>query len=837
MASSMVIKVKYGDTLRRFNATVNGNDQLDLDMVGLKAKVLSLFSLNPDADITLTYIDEDGDVVTLVDDDDLRDAMRQELKFLRIDVQLKNDKSGRSYARSSGSSTPLRSSSDQLPLPNINRIATEVLKPVPEPVRAALLRLSHESAKVASTSPAVANLVDSLSRMGLSFSLPQLIGETSAQNPTSASPEVPSAAAGSKSPQLSPKSNQEAPKTNLVDVGNGTGGAGPTVTPVRPSVDLNKPPAECDSSEPTDLKSIPVAVSAGDDRKKKQQVDSNLKGKLVGCEPSASSSVPIKHVKKCPLPTRDGFTNPFNECPFSGVPVLNNPALPPPAFRPFHPTKRNHAEAMGGIFHRGIRCDGCGVHPITGPRFKSKVKEDYDLCSVCFSEMGVESDYIRIDRPLSFRHPMLFKGTHEQHPWVIPPALPHFLRKAGRPKLDSRFILDVNVMDGTMMAPFTPFTKIWRMRNNGTLVWPQGSQLVWIGGDRFSGTLTAEMEIPAEGVPIDSELDVAVDFIAPEHPGRYISYWRMATPSGQKFGQRVWVLIQVDVSLSNAFSSSIPLSLVLPPFTSGTQHHQPINVNVDTGMECDLSKPSNGFAEPVKPMNVQQPRNEELNFPIDESLLVGHGVSSASVTEATSRVSYPIVDLTKDSSNDLFSEAAPAVSVPVPVPTPASAPVDMFEPAPAFLPMFEPAPAPVPVSMFEPAPATAPAAATSPAPSPVVDATPSSPVIEAPPSPAVNAASSSQGASQNVFEEALLKELEEMGFKQIDLNKEILRMNEYNLEQSVDDLCGVAEWDPLLEELEDMGFCDAETNKKLLAKNNGSIKRVVMDLVNGEKNA
>lgn len=244
------------------------------------------------------------------------------------------------------------------------------------------------------------------------------------------------------------------------------------------------------------------------------------------------------------------------------------------------------------------------------------------------------------------------------------------------------------------------------------------------------------------------------------------------------------------------------MSLGLPPFTSGTQHPQPINLNVDTDMECDLPKPSNGFAEPVKPMNVQQPRNEELNFPIDESLLVGHVVSSASVTEATSRVSYPIVDLTKDSSNDLFSEAAPAVSVPVP--TPASAPVDMFELAPAFLPMFEPAPAPVPVSMFEPAPATAPAAATSPAPSPVVNATPSSPVIEAPPSPAVNAASSSQGASQNVFEEALLKELEEMGFKQIDLNKEILRMNEYNLEQSVDDLCGVAEWDPLLEELEEM---------------------------------
>lgn len=53
-------------------------------------------------------------------------------------------------------------------------------------------------------------------------------------------------------------------------------------------------------------------------------------------------------------------------------------------------------------------------------------------------------------------------------------------------------------------------------------------------------------QIPADGVPVDGELDIAVDFTSPELPGRYISYWRMASPSGTKFGQRVWVLIQVD---------------------------------------------------------------------------------------------------------------------------------------------------------------------------------------------------------------------------------------------------------------------------------------------------
>lgn len=59
----------------------------------------------------------------------------------------------------------------------------------------------------------------------------------------------------------------------------------------------------------------------------------------------------------------------------------------------------------------------------------------------------------------------------------------------------------------------------------------------------------------------------------------------------------------------------------------------------------------------------------------------------------------------------------------------------------------------------------------------------------------------------NDIEQSLLKELEEMGFKHVDLNKEILRLNGYNLEQSLEDLCGISEWDPILEELQEMVSC------------------------------
>ena len=81
-----------------------------------------------------------------------------------------------------------------------------------------------------------------------------------------------------------------------------------------------------------------------------------------------------------------------------------------------------------------------------------------------------------------------------------PPRLPHHLMRACgvKPsglKLNSRFITDVNVLDGTLMAPSTPFTKIWRMQNNGSTVWPQGTQLLWIGGDKLSVEVSVELQV------------------------------------------------------------------------------------------------------------------------------------------------------------------------------------------------------------------------------------------------------------------------------------------------------------------------------------------------------
>ncbi|XP_018497983.2 protein JOKA2 isoform X1 [Pyrus x bretschneideri] len=795
MASTKVIKVQYAETLRRFNASVNENDQLDLDMSGLREKILSLFNLHPDADITLAYVDEDGDVVTLVDDGDLRDTMRQKLKFLKIYVQINKDKS----SKSSGSSTPLRSPQGQTPIPNFNADAAEVLKSLPEPLQEFASKFPLELAsKAASSSPVLAELVDCFSKMGLSYLIPdaqvQTAGDSGKQSGASKSPVDPPAASKSndmkgdgRSEPISAAEESSTKKGQATDSVNVTKDVGMSAPPLYATLDLNFLPTDSNLSGPTPVNDSPAGSSlhTSDARKESKELPNgllNIQKKLhnkkpFGCGPSASSARPARNI-------HDMIGNRFNECPFTGTPIANDSATPAACRR--IPFKRNHSEAMGGMFHTGVRCDGCGCHPIVGPRFKSVVKEDYDLCQICFASKGNATDYIRIDHPISHRHPRPFKGLYEQPPWLGPPVMPKILRgsmKQGRPKLDSRFVLDVNVMDGTFIAPSTPFTKIWRMRNNGGMVWPQGTTLVWIGGDRFSTSDSVEIEIPANGVPAENEIDIAVDFTAPESPGRYISYWRMATSSGQKFGQRVWVLIQVDTSLKDSFFESFQgLNLNLPPKES-----EKIDVNLQPAAGSDFLRPSGSspLKEPVKPMPTELPgHDQELHFPINDSLLVGHSASAPTEPQGSSTLLYPTVE-PQGSSAVLYPTVKPQGSSTVLYPT-----VNIFEPS---------------------------------LPSPKL-------------SPVVNAPASSEGtSSNNAVEDTMLKELEAMGFKQVNLNKEVLRMNDYNMEQSVDDLCEVSDWDPILEELQEMGFCDAEMNKKLLVKNNGSIKRVVMDLINGEQ--
>ncbi|KAL3685420.1 hypothetical protein R1sor_003442 [Riccia sorocarpa] len=78
---------------------------------------------------------------------------------------------------------------------------------------------------------------------------------------------------------------------------------------------------------------------------------------------------------------------------FSAAPTTNkDETLPQDSTRVQGPARKS--------VHHGVVCDGCGESPIVGVRYKSTVKEDYDLCSSCHAEAGAPaSEYIIVNKP------------------------------------------------------------------------------------------------------------------------------------------------------------------------------------------------------------------------------------------------------------------------------------------------------------------------------------------------------------------------------------------------------------------------------------------------------
>lgn len=125
-------------------------------------------------------------------------------------------------------------------------------------------------------------------------------------------------------------------------------------------------------------------------------------------------------------------------------------------------------------------------------------------------------------------------------------------------KLMARFVQHVTVPDGEVLAPNTRFIKTWRFRNEGEMAWPEGTALVFLAhgnSDRLGTMERVELSHPAQP---GEEVEVSVEMTAPEKPGRYASFWKLAYPSGRKFGQRVGVKINVNTSTATATTPQQP---------------------------------------------------------------------------------------------------------------------------------------------------------------------------------------------------------------------------------------------------------------------------------------
>lgn len=119
----------------------------------------------------------------------------------------------------------------------------------------------------------------------------------------------------------------------------------------------------------------------------------------------------------------------------------------------------------------------------------------------------------------------------------------------------ARLVSHVTVPDGQEFGPDVTFIKTWKLRNDGNQPW--AANFVFVRVSRVEDALSAPLSVPlGQEVAPGWEVDVTVTMRTPVQPGSYENFWRLSTPEGRKFGQRIRCKIAVVASSEDDSSSN-----------------------------------------------------------------------------------------------------------------------------------------------------------------------------------------------------------------------------------------------------------------------------------------
>lgn len=125
------------------------------------------------------------------------------------------------------------------------------------------------------------------------------------------------------------------------------------------------------------------------------------------------------------------------------------------------------------------------------------------------------------------------------------------------------------VEDGTIMPPNHTFEQTWVLRNEGSVPWPAGCTVKFVGGD-YMGAVDPthpagihELVSASESTVCYNQLKPGQEFPftvlmrTPEREGKVISYWRLTTADGVKFGHKLWCDVTVQAPPPKALEETI----------------------------------------------------------------------------------------------------------------------------------------------------------------------------------------------------------------------------------------------------------------------------------------
>jgi len=104
-----------------------------------------------------------------------------------------------------------------------------------------------------------------------------------------------------------------------------------------------------------------------------------------------------------------------------------------------------------------------------------------------------------------------------------------------------RLISDETIPAGTVLKPKEPFTKSWKVENNGTCDWVYLYHFVFVSGESMGGGPERLGKIISPG----KWTQISLGLEAPKIEGTYTSTWRFADQDGNPFGSTLTVSIVV----------------------------------------------------------------------------------------------------------------------------------------------------------------------------------------------------------------------------------------------------------------------------------------------------
>ncbi|KAF3058473.1 Next to BRCA1 gene 1 protein [Daldinia childiae] len=140
---------------------------------------------------------------------------------------------------------------------------------------------------------------------------------------------------------------------------------------------------------------------------------------------------------------------------------------------------------------------------------------------------------------------------------VEPEVAASIEKKPTSEELIAVFLRDT-IADGTVLPPNHTFEQVWIVRNEGTVPWPAGCSVKFVGGDYMGAVDPAhpagihelvsasESTVCYNALKPGQEFPFTVLMRTPDREGKVISYWRLTTPDGVKFGHKLWCDVTVQ---------------------------------------------------------------------------------------------------------------------------------------------------------------------------------------------------------------------------------------------------------------------------------------------------